>query len=208
MLISGSGTNLQALIDGQTNASLPINICAVVSNKDHVQGLERAQKHHIPTFVIDHKQFDSRAAFDTRLREIIDAHAPELVILAGFMRILTPEFTRHYAGRMINIHPSLLPKHQGLHTHRRALEAGDTVHGATVHFVTAELDGGPAIVHGQVTITADDTESSLAAKVLRVEHQIFPWAVKMFAEKRLAMREGKVIFDGDELAQEGVELKP
>ncbi len=203
VLISGGGTNLQALIDGQEDGSLPITLCSVISNKDHVFGLERAQKHKIPTIVLDHKQFDSRESFDARLQEIVDAHDPDIVVLAGFMRILTPDFTRHYEGRMINIHPSLLPKYQGLHTHDRALDAGDSEHGASVHFVTTELDGGPTIIQASVPIEDGDTADSLAARVLQQEHQIFPLAVRWVAEKKVAMHNHEAYLDGEKLPQSG-----
>ncbi len=206
VLISGGGTNLQALIDAQENGELPIKICAVVSNKDNVKGLERAEKHKIPAIVIDHHHFDSRETFDQRLQEIIDAQAPDIVVLAGFMRILTEGFTKHYEGRMINIHPSLLPKYQGLHTHRRAIEAGDSEHGATVHFVTAELDGGPPIVQARVAIDSTDDEHSLAFKVLQEEHKIFPWALKMLATGRVKMEAGKAYLDSEPLPPTGYQF--
>ncbi len=203
VLISGGGTNLQAIIDGEASGELPIKICAVVSNKDGVKGLERAYKHNIPAIVLDHKQFDSREAFDTRLQEIIDAQAPDIVVLAGFMRILTEDFTRHYEGRMINIHPSLLPKFQGLHTHRRAIDEGESQHGATVHFVTAELDGGPPIIQAQVPIIEGDTPDTLAARVLEKEHIIFPQAVRWLAENKVEMRNREVYLDGEKLPEGG-----
>lgn len=203
VLISGSGSNLQAIIDAQEAGQLPIQLCAVISNKDGVKGLTRAQNHKIPTIVLDHKQFASREDFDARLKQIIDSQAPDLVVLAGFMRILTPAFTRSYEGRMINIHPSLLPKYQGLHTHQRALEAGDSEHGATVHFVTAELDGGPAIIQAQVPILPGDNEARLAARVLEQEHQIFPLAIQWIATGRLVMEKGKAVLDGKVLPVSG-----
>lgn len=207
VLISGGGTNLQALIDAAESGELPIELCAVISNKDHVKGLTRAEKHHIPAIVIDHKQFSQREDFDARLRDIIDSQSPDIVILSGFMRILTAEFTAHYAGKMINIHPSLLPKYQGLHTHRRAIDAGDQEHGATVHFVTAELDGGPAIIQAKVSIDEQDDEVSLAEKVLNKEHKIFPLAVTWLAQKRVEMREGKSYLDGKALPKSGFEYR-
>ena len=203
MLISGSGSNLQAIIDAQESGELPIKICAVVSNIDNVKGLERAEKHNIPAFVIDHRVFSSREEFDDRLRGIIDAQAPDVVVLAGFMRVLTPEFTQHYAGKLINIHPSLLPKYPGLHTHRRALHAGDKEHGVTVHFVTAELDGGPAIIQAVVPVLDSDDEKSLAQRVLVEEHHIYPIAIKWLAEKRLKMHDGYAWLDGKKLGVRG-----
>lgn len=199
VLISGSGSNLQAIIDGQISGELPIEICGVISNKDHVKGLERAHKHNIPAIVLDHKQFPDRESFDGRLRDIIDSLAPDIVVLAGFMRILTPDFTRHFEGKMINIHPSLLPKYQGLHTHKRALENGDGEHGATVHFVTAELDGGPAILQARVPILDGDDEALLAARVLEQEHRLLPQAVKLIAEGRVKMKDGITLLDNQPL---------
>lgn len=206
VLISGSGTNLQALIDGQEDGSLPIRLCAVISNKSDVKGLERAANHGIQTHVLDHKNFATREDFDGALRHLIDGYAPELVVLAGFMRILTAGFTQHYAGRMLNIHPSLLPKYQGLHTHQRALQAGDSVHGVTVHFVTDELDGGPAIIQACVPILPGDDEQSLTRRVQLQEHIIYPRAVLWFAQGRLALRQGKSWLDDKPLPATGVVL--
>lgn len=206
VLISGSGSNLQAIIDQQESGALPIEICAVISNKDHVKGLDRAAAHKIPAIVLDHTLFDSREAFDERLMTIIDAQAPDIVVLAGFMRILTPAFTAHYEGKMLNIHPSLLPKYTGLHTHRRALEAGDSEHGVTVHFVTSELDGGPAIIQARVPIVDGDTEQSLAARVLEQEHKIYPQAIAWLAQGRLTMRENRSWLDGEQLDASGYQV--
>lgn len=206
VLISGSGTNLQALIDAQESGALPIKICAVISNIDNVKGLERAHSHNIPAFVIDHKGFASRDAFDARLQEIIDAQGPDLVVLAGFMRILTPSFTQHYAGRMLNIHPSLLPKYQGLHTHQRVIDAGESEHGVSVHFVTAELDGGPIVLQAKIDIDSDDTADSLADKVRAKEHIIYPLVVFWFAEGRLTMRNNTCELDRKTLPACGLQL--
>lgn len=204
VLISGSGSNLQALIDGAEDGSLPIRICAVISNKPGVKGLERAEKHRIPAHVLSHKDYTTREEFDDQLRQLIDSYEPQLVVLAGFMRILTAGFTQHYAGRMLNIHPSLLPKYQGLHTHKRALEAGDTVHGVTVHFVTDELDGGPAVIQARVPVLPGDDEQVLTRRVQQQEHVIYPMAVRWFAEEQLALREGKVWLQGEPLPATGV----
>lgn len=204
VLISGGGTNLQALIDGQLDKTLPITIQSVISNKADAYGLERAKLAGINTDVLDHKAFDSREAFDQAMIKIIDQYKPELVVLAGFMRILTPEFTRHYLGRMINIHPSLLPKYQGLHTHKRAIEAGDKEHGCSVHFVTEELDGGPVAMQAVVPIEENDTPETLAARVLTQEHIIFPESVKLFAEKRLTMGKNSSVLDGTALPAHGL----
>lgn len=207
VLISGSGSNLQALIDGVTTGDLPIEIAAVISNRPEVMGLTRAANAGIPTLVLDHKGFASREAFDLELMRTINAYNPGLVVLAGFMRILTPEFTQHYLGRMLNIHPSLLPKFQGLHTHQRAIEAGEKEHGVTVHFVTAELDGGPAIVQAVVPVLADDDATLLAKRVQRQEHLIYPLAVKWFAQGQLLMKEGKAVLKGETLPACGHQIK-
>ncbi|WP_019604370.1 phosphoribosylglycinamide formyltransferase [Teredinibacter turnerae] len=197
VLISGSGSNLQAIIDAQSAGKLPIEICAVISNRAGVLGLERAAQAGIATRVLNHKSYESREAFDQALSAQIDAFKPDLVVLAGFMRILTAEFTNHYLGRMINIHPSLLPKYQGLHTHQRALEAGDAEHGVSVHFVTAELDGGPVISQARVPVLSDDTADTLAARVLEQEHLLYPRVIGWFAQGRLGMKDGKAFLDGE-----------
>jgi phosphoribosylglycinamide formyltransferase 1 len=203
VLISGGGTNLQALIDARARGELAADIAAVISNRPGVTGLNRAQQAGIPTQVIDHTQFNSRAAFDKTLMMAIDQYQPDLLVLAGFMRILTPAFVGHYAGRMMNIHPSLLPNYPGLHTHRRALEAGDTHHGATVHFVTDQLDGGPAIIQAKVAVAPDDTEQTLAQRVLQQEHTIYPMAVRWFAEGRLHLQGNRCTLDGELLPPQG-----
>lgn len=203
VLISGSGSNLQAIIDAAQQADYPAQVVAVISNKAQVKGIERARSAAIPAHVLDHKQFSEREAFDAALAELIDGFQPDLVVLAGFMRILTAEFVQHYQGRLLNIHPSLLPKYPGLNTHRRALEAGDRHHGVTVHFVTAELDGGPAIVQARVDVSADDTEADLAQRVLQQEHIIYPLAVRWFAEKRVSLQNGRAVLDGEILPPGG-----
>lgn len=203
VLVSGNGSNLQAIIDQTEKGELPIDLRAVISNVPQAKGLDRARRHNIATEVVNHKDFASREAFDSALRDTIDSYQPDLVVLAGFMRIFTPEFTRHYEGRMLNIHPSLLPKYQGLNTHRRAIEAGDTEHGVTVHFVTAELDGGPPIIQAYVPVLEDDSEDDLAARVLVEEHKIYPQAIKWFAEGRLKMRDGGSWLDGERLPPTG-----
>lgn len=203
VLISGSGTNLQALIDAVSAGSVTADIAAVISNRPGVGGLNRAEQAGIATEVLDHKQFTDRAAFDAALAERIDAYQPDLVVLAGFMRILTPEFTGRYAGRMLNIHPSLLPAYQGLATHQRALDAGETVHGVTVHFVTAELDGGPSVIQARVPILAGDNAESLAKRVQQQEHIVYPLAVKWFTESRLRLTDGQVWLDNEPLPSSG-----
>lgn len=199
VLISGSGTNLQALIDAQGD-DCPFAITAVISNRPQVRGLARAEAAGIETQVVDHRHYPDRDTFDRALGDEIAARAPGLVVLAGFMRILTDAFVDRFSGHMVNIHPSLLPAFQGLHTHRRALEAGVREHGASVHFVTAELDGGPVIAQARVPVNAGDDEETLAARVLAREHQLLPQVVAWFAEGRLAMRNGQVCFDNRALS--------
>jgi len=188
VLISGSGSNLQAIIDHQRNHSQLYEIALVISNRPDAYGLVRAENSGIETLVIDHTQFDGRESFDAELEKAIDAKQVDLVVLAGFMRILTPGFVEHYLGRMLNIHPSLLPRYTGLHTHKRALEAGDGVHGLSVHFVTPELDGGPVILQAQVDIDDRDTEQSLADKVHAQEHIAYPLVVQWFSEGKLLLK--------------------
>lgn len=188
VLISGSGSNLQAIIDHQINHSDLYEIALVISNRPNAYGIERAQQAGIPNLVIDHTQYENRESFDQALQTAIDSKQTDLVVLAGFMRILTPEFTEHYLGRMLNIHPSLLPKYTGLHTHQRALEAGDKEHGLSIHFVTPELDGGPVILQSKVAIESDDTEQTLADKVHKQEHIAYPLAVQWFAEDKLLLK--------------------
>ncbi|MDZ7923512.1 MAG: phosphoribosylglycinamide formyltransferase [Marinagarivorans sp.] len=195
VLISGGGSNLQAIIDACASGQIDGSIAAVISNRPGVKGLARAAQHGLVTHTLDHKAFESRESFDAALMQLIDEHSPELIILAGFMRILTPAFTQHYLGRMMNIHPSLLPKYPGLHTHQRALEAGDSEHGVTVHFVTAELDGGPVVIQARVAVHADDTEATLAARVLEQEHRIYPQAAEWFCQGRLQLRNNQAWLD-------------
>ena len=206
VLISGSGSNLQAVINSREAGELPIDLVAVISNRPGVLGLVRAQEAHIPTEVLDHKNFVDREAFDHALMQKIDSYQPDLIVLAGFMRILSAAFTQHYEGRMLNIHPSLLPKFQGLHTHQRALDAGEKRHGVTVHFVTAELDGGPAIVQASVPVIAGDDAHSLAKRVQQQEHIIYPLAIKWFAEGELRMVKGKTELRGELLPASGVQI--
>ncbi len=203
VLISGSGSNLQALIDSIAHDGNPARIAAVISNRADAYGLLRAQQAGIATAVLDHKQFDGREAFDAALVETIDAFDPQLVVLAGFMRILTPGFVRHYAGRLLNIHPSLLPKYKGLHTHQRALDAGDSEHGCSVHFVSEELDGGPLVVQAVVPVQSDDSPTSLAQRVHEQEHVIYPLAVRWFAEGRLQLTTHGAMLDEQLLPSTG-----
>jgi len=200
ILISGSGSNLQAIIDASARGELPVEIRAVISNRADAQGLQRAEDADITTEVLDHKTFASREDYDRALMTLIDRFEPGLVVLAGFMRLLTDAFTAHYAGRMLNIHPSLLPEFKGLHTHRRAIEENASEHGASVHFVTAELDGGPVILQACVPVHTGDSPEQLAARVLEQEHRIYPEAIRWFAEGRLRLGEdGRAELDGKPL---------
>jgi phosphoribosylglycinamide formyltransferase-1 len=192
ILISGRGSNMEALVHAARNEQWPARIAAVISNKADAKGLEFAQSHGIPTAVVANKDFASRELFDAALQETIDGFAPDLVVLAGFMRILTARFVDHYDGRLLNIHPSLLPLFPGLHTHQQALDAGETVHGATVHFVTAQLDHGPIVDQARVDVLPGDTEDTLAARVLVQEHQLYPRAIRLFIEDRLSIDNGIV----------------
>lgn len=204
VVISGSGTNLQAIIDACESGAIEAKISAVISNVPGVFGLERAQKAGIKAITLNHKEFENRESYDQALSELIDSYTPDLVILAGFMRILTPEFVEHFQGKLINIHPSLLPKYQGLHTHKRAIESGDKEHGATVHFVTAELDGGPPIIQGTVPILESDNEATLAQRVqTEIEHQIYPIAVNWCLEKRVVLTDTGADMDGELLPPSG-----
>ncbi|WP_165674207.1 phosphoribosylglycinamide formyltransferase [Metapseudomonas otitidis] len=207
VLISGSGSNLQALIDSTTSAGHPARIRAVISNRADAYGLERARQAGIKTRVLDHREFDGREAFDQALAALIDSFSPQLVVLAGFMRILTPGFVRHYTGRLLNIHPSLLPRHKGLHTHQRALEAGDAEHGCSVHFVTEELDGGPLVVQAVIPVESGDSPDTLAQRVHAEEHRIYPLAVRWFAEGRLRLGENGALLDGQALPPTGQQLR-
>jgi len=207
VLISGSGSNFQAILDAINSGQIDGRITAVLSNKADAYGLERARKANIPALILKHTEFPSREAFDQAMIKQIDAYAPDLIILAGFMRILTPAFVRHYEGRMLNIHPSLLPKYRGLHTHQRALDAGDKEHGCTVHFVTEELDGGPLAVQGKVSIDVQDCEESLRQKVHRVEHIIYPLAVEWFCANKLQWSPEGIMLDNTLLPAYGYQLQ-
>ncbi|OBU86594.1 phosphoribosylglycinamide formyltransferase [Chromobacterium subtsugae] len=189
ILISGRGSNMQAIVNAGIAGA---RVAAVIANRPDAAGLAWAAERGIATAALDHKAYPSREAFDAALAEAIDAHAPDLVVLAGFMRILTAGFTRRYEGRMLNIHPSLLPAFPGLHTHERALEMGCKLAGCTVHFVTAELDHGPIVAQGAVSVQDGDTPDSLAARVLKLEHQLYPEAVRRFAAGELSIVNGKV----------------
>ena len=192
ILISGRGSNMEAVVRAAQSEGWPARIAAVISNRPDAAGLAFAQERGIATAVVPSQQFAGRAEFDAALQQEIDRHAPDLVVLAGFMRILTAPFVEHYAGRMLNIHPSLLPAFPGLATHRQALEAGVPEHGATVHFVTAELDHGPVVAMAKVDVLPGDTPDTLAARVLVEEHKLYPYAVRLFVEDRLSIEHGAV----------------
>jgi len=205
ILISGRGSNMEALID----ARLPCKIAAVISNKPDAPGLATAKKHGLETRALDQRSYSGRGAFDVALAEAIDSYQPDLIALAGFMRILGEDFVRRYQGKLMNVHPSLLPSFPGLHTHRQALKEGVKIHGCTVHFVTAQLDRGPIIVQAAVQIVPGDTEESLAARVLQQEHRIYPAAVRWFMEDRLKLSNNGVevsntAFDGSILFSPGL----
>jgi len=185
VLISGNGSNLQAIIDDINDNQLPAEIVAVISNKADAYGLERAKKANIPQHVLSHRDYDNRKQYDNALQRLIDRYKPDLVILAGFMRILSDDFVEHYSHKIMNIHPSLLPKYKGLNTHQRVLDAGDKEHGCSVHFVTATLDDGPVILQATVAVNGNDNAETLAAKVHKQEHRIYPQAIRMFAENKI-----------------------
>jgi phosphoribosylglycinamide formyltransferase-1 len=195
VLISGNGSNLQALIDSSKRAGRDYRVAAVISNRPDAYGLQRATAAGIAQHCLQHTQFAGRAEFDRALQLKIDHYNPGLVVLAGFMRILTPEFVQHYHGRLLNIHPSLLPQYRGLDTHQRAIEAGERLHGASVHFVTKELDGGPVILQSRVPVLPNDTAGTLAARVHTQEHIIYPLVVEWYAKGRLRMQGDEILFD-------------
>ena len=197
VLLSGRGSNFQAIAE----AGLPIEIVAVISNRPQAAGLEYARKHGLTAIALDHTEHADRTAFDALLADEIERHRPDLVVLAGYMRILSPAFIARFEGRLLNIHPSLLPMFPGLKTHERALEEGVKIHGCTVHFVTADLDHGPIVVQAAVPVRADDTPDTLAARVLAQEHRIYPQAVHWFAEGRLTIRNGRVNLKDDSTSQ-------
>lgn len=189
VLISGEGTLLQSFID-ESAKDLPVEIAAVFSNRPNAGGLLRAHKANIPTHIIDHTDFADRTSFEHALVENIDQYKPDLVVLAGFMRILEPAFVDHYNGRLINIHPALLPKYKGLNTHQRAIEAGDSQHGSSVHLVTSELDGGPVVAQITLPILSDDTPESLAERTKKREHLLYPQVLRWIAEGKLSLGDG------------------
>lgn len=197
VLVSGSGSNLQALIEATRERDFPGQIVAVGCNRPDAYGLERARLAGIETFTVDHTKFDSRQSFDTALKAEIERRSPDVLVLAGFMRILTEDFVRAFHGIMLNIHPSLLPKYTGLNTHQRAIDAGDEKHGVSIHFVTEDLDGGPIIAQAEVPVSRDDTAESLTRKVQQKEHILYPIVLRWFCEGRLQLEGDKVCFDGN-----------
>lgn len=203
VLVSGEGSNLQALIDACQQGRINAQISAVFSNKSAAYGLERARLADIPAQALDVKAYEDRAAFDMALADAIEAYQPDLVVLAGYMRILTADFVQRFAGRMINIHPSLLPKYPGLHTHRQAIENQDDEHGTSVHFVTEQLDGGPVILQAKVPVFSDDSEDDLVARVQTQEHNIYPLVVSWFVEGRLSLQNDQVLLDNNPLPEQG-----
>lgn len=182
ILISGRGSNMLSIVNAINTGQLPVTIAAVISNRPNAAGIQFAQQVNIPTAVIDHKSFESRELFDQAMAKEIDKYSPKLIVLAGFMRILTSEFVKHFAGKLINIHPALLPKFKGLNTHQRAIDAGEKEHGASVHIVTAELDDGPVVLQARVAVLDNDTADTLAARVLEQEHKLYPAAIKKLIE--------------------------
>ncbi|PMR79335.1 phosphoribosylglycinamide formyltransferase [Halomonas urumqiensis] len=206
VLISGSGSNLQALIDAQTHDELGGEIVAVISNEPDAYGLVRAREAGIDAVVLPHREYENRDAYDGALIKVIERHEPDLIVLAGFMRIFTPRFVQRFLGRMLNIHPSLLPAYQGLHTHERALADGVPEHGCSVHFVTEELDGGPVVVQAAVNVAEGETEETLKEKVHTREHLIYPIAVKWFLEGRLRFTAEGATIDGHPLPPHGLRM--
>lgn len=204
ILISGNGSNAQAIIEACNNKQIHGEVVAVISNKANAYGLTRAESFSIPAITLAHSAFDSRESFDNALAEVIDSYQPDLIVLAGFMRILTPGFVSHYLGKMLNIHPSLLPKYPGLHTHQRAIDAGDSTHGSSVHFVTEELDGGPIILKSVVPVRETDTAESLAKRVAEREWLIFPLVISWFCENKLIYCKNNVILSKKQIPRHGL----
>jgi phosphoribosylglycinamide formyltransferase-1 len=203
VLISGSGTNLQAIIDACEEGRINASISAVVSNKADAYGLERAKQAAINTVVVNPKEYSDRESYDMALAEVIEQHNADLIVMAGFMRILSQAFVERFSGKMLNVHPSLLPKYQGLNTHQRAIEAKDQEHGCSIHFVTPELDGGPVILQAKVPVFNEDDADALAARVQVQEHAIYPLVVNWFIEGRLNMENDSALLDGKILPSSG-----
>lgn len=207
VLVSGNGSNLQAIIEDISQLKINANISAVIANQQTAYGLTRAENAGIPAIYIDHKSFASREEYDAKMVSCIDEFAPDLIVLAGFMRILTPGFVELYLGRMLNIHPSLLPKYKGLNTHQRAIDAGDEEHGASVHFVTPELDGGPVVLQSKVPVFVQQDAPELASRVQQQERQMYPLVIKWFCDDRLKMINNKAVLDNQILAEEGYAIE-
>ena len=203
VLVSGSGSNLQAILDHCQSGHISGDVIAVISNNPDAYGLKRAEHYGAKTAIVNHRDYDCREQYDAELANRIESYEPDLIVLAGFMRILTPGFVERFLGKMINIHPSLLPKYTGLNTHQRAIDAKDSQHGATVHFVTAELDGGPAIIQGRVTIDTQDAQQLAEKVITQVEHKIFPLAVQWFCEGRVKMTSQGTEINGELLPAQG-----
>lgn len=206
ILISGSGSNMHSIIQACQTQQIEAEVVAVISNNEQALGLQKAQQQGIDTQVVAHTQFASKAEFEQQLTHAIDDYQPDLIVLAGFMRILSDQFVLRYLGKMLNIHPSLLPKYPGLNTHTRALEAGDAEHGATVHFVIPELDAGPNIVQAKVTVNADDDQTRLQQRVLKQEHIIYPIVIAWYIDGRLELKQNQAWFDGHLLPSSGLIL--
>lgn len=206
VLISGNGSNLQALIEAQAHDRLDGEVVAVISNEPGAYGLKRARAAGVDAVALPHREYDNREAFDRALIKVIDRHEPDLIVLAGFMRLLTPAFVQHFLGRMLNIHPSLLPAYQGLNTHRRVIEDGVADHGCSVHFVTEELDGGPVVIQAALDVTLDDTEERLKERIQAREHLILPIAVNWYLQGRLSFVGDAATLDGTRLPAQGLRL--
>lgn len=204
LLISGRGSNMEAFLRGVGDGTLDADIAGVIANRPDAPGIQTAAGHGLHTDIVDHKEFSDREAFDTELASAVQALQPDLVVLAGFMRILTPLFVDQFAGRLLNIHPSLLPKYPGLNTHQRAIDSGDTEAGATVHYVTTELDGGPAILQARVPVEVGDSPESLAQRILPLEHQIYPAAAQLHLSGKLRLIDGRCVLEGKPLPTEGL----
>lgn len=199
ILISGRGSNMRVIAERAAAGSLPVDIRVVISDQPAAEGLQAAAAMNIATRVLAPRDFADRASYDQALVQLLAEYGPKLVVLAGFMRILTPHFIGAFAGRILNVHPSLLPKYRGLRTHRRVLEAGETLHGASIHFVTEELDGGPVVVQAEVQVLPADSETTLSARVQQAEHRIYPQAIDWFARGRLVLKDDRAWLDGKPL---------
>ena len=203
VLISGNGSNLQAILDATLSGKINGNICGVISNKADAYGLERAKQAEIPTFVFSRKQFESNQAMDLAIAKQIEALDADLIVLAGYMKILTPDFTQRFEGKILNIHPSLLPKYAGLNTHQRAIDAGDTEHGMSIHFVNEEVDGGAIVLQAKVPIFPEDNVDELITRIQEQEHRCYPLVVQWFCDDRLSLKQGKAYLDGKLLSAQG-----